>query len=403
MFQINGRRLRIGHYLPSVRLEDGGVVRAVVDTVSMFVAHGIDASLITGDLGGILATTSRQPKDLTSTVTPIAPTSGPLKLIPRSAAKSLPRLVAKFDVLHLHEVWTPSNLQLAAAARRAGVPYVLTTHGMLNDWSMAQRPTKKRLYLKLLGNKLLHHAAVIHCTAEAELDQGSRWYPRQKGRVIPPLIDLGTFEDLPGPAEANAIYPATTSSRPKILFLSRVHPKKGVERLIDAAHELDRRGIPCDLIIAGPGDPDYVATLKARSAKLHLHDRVSFLGMVSGRIKLSLYQSADVFVLPTSQENFGLVIVESMACRTPVVTTRGVDIWRELESAGATICDPSSLNIADAVSAMLGDRVGMATRGESGRRWVFDVFHPVRLTHAYSNMYAEALHQGTSRAQHEHE
>jgi glycosyltransferase involved in cell wall biosynthesis len=298
-------------------------------------------------------------------------------------------------MVHLHGPWETANAQAAGIARGLGKPYVLTVHGMLDEWSMAQKRVKKRVYLAVAGNRLLAGAARVHCTAEAELDQARRWMPRANGVVLPYVVDLSDYAEPPGPELARATFPATNGEGWKVLFLSRVHPKKGVDLLIRAAAELRRRGRACAVLIAGPGEAGYVDSLRRLARESGVGGAVHFLGMVRGAEKLSLYRAADVFVLPTSQENFGLVLVEAMACGTPVVTTRGVDIWKELQGAGAEIVDAGAGAIAAGVEAVMGRA---AELGGRGREWVMRELNPRRVVGEYVGMYEAVVREaaGTS-------
>ncbi|MDB5321135.1 MAG: glycosyl transferase group 1 [Phycisphaerales bacterium] len=371
------------------------MTRAVLDFCAIFASLGHTTTLVTSDatdvptewLGGAAGT----PK-----VVVIDPPRGRLELLPRAAVARLDDLLRETDVLHLHAPWTASNTQFAAAARHLGVPYVLTLHGMLDDWSMAQKRLKKRIYLAIAGNRLLRGAAAIHCTAQAELEQASHWFSRERGVVLPLLFDLEAFRRLPGPALARARFPQLNGDRPALLFLSRVHPKKGLEQLIGAAGELRRRGTECEILIAGPGNEEYAARLQALATSLGVRDIVHFMGMVRGEEKLSLYQATDLFVLPTSQENFGLVLLESLACGTPVLTTSGVDIWQELQAAGARIADAAPEALATAIGELLSDRTGLKSRGDAGRRWVFERYEPRRLAGEYEALYRSVSVSGAS-------
>jgi glycosyltransferase involved in cell wall biosynthesis len=315
-----------------------------------------------------------------------------------AALERLQRTIAAVDVLHLHTPWQRENVQLAAIANRLGKPYVLTPHGMLDDWSMAQKTLKKRVYLMLKGNRLLRGAARIHCTARGELDQASKWFDPTKGVVIPLLCDLEPFTKLTGPELAAKRFPAAASDAPRLLFLSRVHPKKGVEHLIHAAAHLNRLGRACTVLIAGPGDDDYLSSLRALARQLGVDERIHFLGMIRGEEKLSLYQAAQLFVLPTSQENFGLVLIEAMACGTPAMTTRGVDLWPELQEAGALIVEADGHAIATAVEPLLNDPQRLHILGQRGREWVFDQMAPKRVAREYEAMYRKVIEERASRA-----
>jgi glycosyltransferase involved in cell wall biosynthesis len=143
---------------------------------------------------------------------------------------------------------------------------------------------------------------------------------------------------------------------------------------------------------AGTGDAEYVAQVKALAETMGLGERVRFLGMVTGVDKVSLFEACDLFVLPTSQENFGFVFFEAMACQTPVVTTRGVDVWPELEaSAGARIIDPYPPALADAVAALINDGGLLRRMGEAGREWTFNYLSASRTIDLFESMYSAAI------------
>jgi glycosyltransferase involved in cell wall biosynthesis len=379
--------LRCVHYLPRIRLEAGGVTRAVLDCCAVLASLGHAVTLATSDASDVPREWCDAPPRPGVPRVALAPEPrGPFQRLPRSATAALDDVLRGADILHLHEPWTGSNPQWAAAARRAGVPYLLSAHGMLDDWSMAQKRLKKQVYLALAGRRLLAGAARVHCTARAELDQARRWLPRDNGVVLPAVVALSEYATLPGPELARARFPASRAVGWKLLFLSRVHPKKGVDVLIRATAELRRRGRPCTALVAGPGDSAYVRSLEQLARDEGVADSVHFLGMTRGAEKVSLYQAADALVLPTSQENFGLVLVEALACGTPVVTTRGVDIWRELQEAGAEIAERTPAAIATAVESILA-RPDAQARGERGRRWVFDRLDPARVGAEYASLY----------------
>jgi len=142
------------------------------------------------------------------------------------------------------------------------------------------------------------------------------------------------------------------------------------------------------LLVAGPGETRYVNQLRKLSAELGVGAQIEFPGMVRGVEKLSLYQAADLFVLPTSQENFGLVLVEAMACRLPVITTRGVDIWKELSEAGASIIEPTPAAIAAGIQTLLADPT-FPQRGNRGRAWVLDKLDPQCVARRYESLYQQ--------------
>jgi len=380
--------LNIVHFLPEIRLADGGVVRAVLDWCAVFAARGHRVTLLAWNGQDVPGDWSAPNSSTPSVVLLPAPT----KAMGRLGDDALHRAdaaMASADVLHLHTPWFESNRQLAELAARHGLPYLVSIHGMLDDWSMAQKSLKKRLYLALVGRRFLNRAARVHCTAEAELAQARKWFDNSNTAVLPYLVDLTPFETLPGPAAALASLPPAMRHLPKLLFLSRLHEKKGVDVLLRAAARLRDEGRTFALIIAGTGEPAYERSLKELAAQLRLSEIVHFTGLVTGTSKLSLYQAADVFVLPTQQENFGLVLIESLACGTPIVTTRGTDIWQELEQAGGVIAEPAAESIATAIARLLDDPAEQARRGERGRQWTFQTLAVAPLAERYEALYRQ--------------
>ncbi|MBK7403446.1 MAG: glycosyltransferase [Phycisphaerales bacterium] len=195
--------MNILHYKPTMRLEEGGVVRAVLDLCAEMARAGHDVTLATSDATDVPEAWKRGETGCPLVVhvpgrrVPVGPGgTGPLG-----------EAIARADVVHLHAVWQPTNLQAARACRRMGKPYVVSIHGMLDEWTIAQKHLKKRVFLAMGGGAYLAHAAVVHATAEAELAQARRWLGGAPGEVVPLIVDLGSFRALPGPGPARARFP----------------------------------------------------------------------------------------------------------------------------------------------------------------------------------------------------
>lgn len=370
--------MRILHYHDSMSFGLGGPVRAVMDLSRLLAAAGHEVTIATYDFADA-------PKEWLHRV-PGAPKvevldkpSLPGGFFSAASVRRVEQLVRAADLLHIHGMWTPSNLQFGSAARRAGVPYVVSIRGMLDDWSMSQRTVKKRLFLMLAGRRLLNGAAAVHCTADGELRQARRHAPKANWLVMPNLLDLEPFRTLPGPDLARRTF-AQLSAGPRLLYLSRVHYKKGPDILIHAAADLVRTHPNTQVLIAGTGEQDYLTSLRALVQQLKLEQNIHFLGQVVGELKISLYQAADVFVLPSSQENFGFVFFEALAAGTPLVTTNDIDTWPELEaSGGGIICARTPEAIAAGVRRAMESTEARAEMGRSGRAWVFEYLDPQRV------------------------
>ncbi|MCE9591740.1 MAG: glycosyltransferase [Planctomycetes bacterium] len=376
------------HYLPSIALHEGGLVRAVFDLCRVLASRGMDVTLLTYD-------TRDAPKawlDGEPGTPRVVKMPGPIlprQILGSRSMKIAAEWIEKTDVVHLHGPFILSSVQMAKLARRMKKPYVFTAHGMLDDWSMARRPLLKRLFMAMGVRRALRRASRVHCTADKELEQAQKWFGEGWGIVLPYVVDTQPYENLPGPEAAKAKFPDLRRPEKKVLFLGRLHPKKGVDILLRAAASPRSGYEPFRVVIAGPSEPEYLDGLRRLAGTLGVLERVDFLGMVGGDLKLSLMQSVDVMALPTWQENFGLVLVESMACGTPVVTTWGVDIWPEIEQAGGLICDRSSEAFAMAFRDVLANPVQLRHRGQMGRQWVMETLNPTLVVQGYEAMYRE--------------
>lgn len=380
------RPLRILHYVPALWLEQGGVVRAILDWATVLAARGHQMSLCAYHHLDVPADwldgTAGKPRAFL-----VPKPSPPFKQLSRKAMAMIKAELLSVDVLHLHGPWLDGNRQIAHLARRMGVPYVVSIHGMLDDWAMQKRGWKKRLYMSLAGRRTLNGASCIHCTAAAELDQAKKWFDNPRTVVLPALIDLSPFENLPGRELAMQSLPESARDQPKLLFLSRLHEQKGIDILIRAAGILAQRRVKFILLLAGTGAPAYIHFLKTLVEALKLQDRVNFLGHLNGAHKISMIQTADLFVVPTRHENFGLALVEAMAIGTPLLTTKGTDIWQELQSGGAVIAEATPEAFAEKIEQLINNDQDRTARGHQGRSWVFSALSTEKLVTEYEAFY----------------
>lgn len=380
--------MRIVHAITSVDLRLGGTARAVIDLAEAMAARGHEVTVITANAIDV--------PDAWRAGAPARPRSivdhGPYPLLSLAGASDETRAAFRnADVVHFHAMWEIFNVRLAAECRASGVPYITTPHGMLDDWCMAQGAWKKKLHLKLRGTAMLESAAYVHCTAAAELAQSAKWFPSGRGRVVANLMDLRSYENLPGVAEAEARFPQLREHAVRLLFLSRVSQKKGVEHLVDAVAALVRDGVDAIAMIAGTADEPYAAMLRERVARLGLAERVHFLGHVGGTLKISLIEGCDMLVVPSSQENFGFVFFESLAAGTAVVTTDLVDTRDELRgSGGAVIVQQNGAAVAAGVHEILERTKAHSIDMGAARRWVFRECDPNSVASQFEAMYADA-------------
>jgi glycosyltransferase involved in cell wall biosynthesis len=255
------------------------------------------------------------------------------------------RSVDDFDVVHLHSVFLWPTAAAARAARKAGIPYVVSPRGMLVP-ELIERKSRlvKQAWIRLFERRTFRQSALVHFTAQREWDDARRTgIPIPEAVIIPNGVEVSLDRDAPRGDD--------------LLFLGRINWKKGLDRLIEAMRLLPE----ARLIIAGNDEENYRATLPST-------ENVRFAGAVSGDVKDDLLRRAAVLVLPSYSENFGNVVLEAMAVGTPVVVTPEVGLAEEVEHSGAGVVvsnDPPLL--AAALRELLADPARRAEMGRRGR------------------------------------
>jgi glycosyltransferase involved in cell wall biosynthesis len=382
--------MRILHYHRNILLSRGGIVRSVLDLCGALAARGHEVTLATPEDRDVPAAWRAGAAGAPRAVRLASPRVPGGLFAPGQLAPLRP-LVEQADVVHLHGLWTPSNAQVAKVARRAGVPYVLSLHGMLDDFSLSVKPLKKKLFLLTSGGTLLRHAAQVHCASEEELVQARGRLPAGRGVAIPLLFDATPYARLPGRDLARGRFPALANGRPVVLLTGRIVHNKGGGVLAEVAGILKSRGVDVTVALAGAVEGGFAAELTGQCERLGVADRVVQLGMVSGDLKLSVYQCADVFALPSIHENFGLVVPEALCCGVATVVSPGVMIARELAAAGGcVVAERTPEAFAEAIASLLADPARRARLAERGRAWVDSALSASDTIARYEGLYAAA-------------
>jgi glycosyltransferase involved in cell wall biosynthesis len=252
----------------------------------------------------------------------------------RGAGDAVNEAVRAADIVHLHTLWHPLNTIARRACARHHRKYVMMPHGMLDPYSLQQRRWRKRIYLAASERKNLEGACRLIFTTfhEQQAARASLSWLRT-GEIIP----LAADEPPQTAREAFVNRFPKAADRRSLLFLGRIHPKKGLERLLTILPDIVRSHPSVLLVIAGDGEPAHVRDLESMVQAAQLEPHVLLTGPVEGQAKWAALACADIFVLPSRQENFAISVAEAMHAAVPVVITDRVNSWPYVEEAGAGV------------------------------------------------------------------
>ena len=354
--------LRILHVIPSISPLRGGPSKAVLEMVAALRVQGVDASILTtNDHGPGLDRSLPTGQWIERQGIPVlafARWSPPVHALREFAFSAglvtwLRGHLRHYDLLHVHAIFSFPSTWAMREARHAGVPYLVRTIGQLSPWSLAQSRARKEAMLNLVERRNLNGAAALHVTSDAERDEVA-----SLGLVPQPLV-LPLGVQLVDPSHANGGQGhRQVAERPtRFLFLSRLHPKKQLECLLEALALLtrERPNASWELRIAGRGEHGYEQGLRERCDSLGLAQRCHWLGHVDGERKQRELIDADWLVLPSAAENFGIAVAEALAAGTPAILSPQVAVASMVEAAGAgLVCDSDPPQLAATLMKALG-------------------------------------------------
>jgi glycosyltransferase involved in cell wall biosynthesis len=221
------------------------------------------------------------------------------------------------DIIHNHSLWMMPNVYPGQVVRNTRTKLVVSPRGTLSPWALNLNKLQKKIFWQLLQGHSLKAATCFHATADSEYDDIRRLGFKQPVCILPNGIDVPP------------LVVRSQSKRNSLLFLGRIHPKKGIDNLLRAWHAVEDKYPDWDLNIIGPDNGGYLGEMQALTAQLKL-SRVIFRGTLYGAEKLQAYRDASLFVLPTYSENFGMTVAEALAAGTPAIVTKGAP-WSGLE------------------------------------------------------------------------
>jgi glycosyltransferase involved in cell wall biosynthesis len=302
------------------------------------------------------------------------------------------------DLVHDHGLWLGCHHQVARECRRAGVPRVASPRGMLEPWALSHKKWKKKLAWWAYQRRDLAAAALLHATADSEAVNLRRLGLRNEVVVVPNGVAMPEWRD------SKPLATVASGAAPELrtaVFLSRIQKKKGLPMLVEAWAKVRPAG--WRMRVVGPDEEGHLAEVRGWVEKAGLGASWSFEGALFGEAKWELLREADLFILPTHSENFGIAVAEALASGTPVITTRGAP-WDGLETRD---CGWWTEIAAEAMAAALAEATGMtdderSAMGGRGRAWVAEAFGwesiADRMMEAYRGIPAMRRKVGRSRS-----
>ena len=338
---IEFKQHRVLHILPSVDPKGGGPMQGVRQYGELLPQMGHEIEVLTLD-------DADEPyvKEFPLKVHAIGPSAGSYRYNPR-LVPWLKAHAGKYDLIVINGLWQYHAFGTWRALHKMHVPYFVFTHGMLDPWFKQAYPLKhlkKWLYWPWADYRVLRDARAVLFTCEEEkrLAPKSFWLYK----ATPAVVSYGAATPpTAGEALAEKFLEAFPHLRGKriLLFLSRIHEKKGCDLLVAAFARVAATDPSLHILMAGPDQTGLVPGLKAQAESLGIADRITWPGMLQGDMKWGAFFASEVFVLPSHQENFGIAVAEALGCGKPVLITDKVNIWREIEADEAGFVSTDTL------------------------------------------------------------
>ncbi|MGG1946373.1 glycosyltransferase [Trinickia sp. NRRL B-1857] len=322
--------MRLLHVLPTLDPASGGPAQAVRQSTLALTRLGHAIEIATLDEPGAPFLL-----DAPAHVTPLGAGRGNYRFAPQASIR-LRKQAPRFDAVIVHGLWQYHSFATRHALQGLSVPYYVFAHGMLDPWFKRTYPLKhlkKWLYWPWAEYRVLRDARAVLFTTEEErlLARQSFWLYRARECIVP----CGTPAPPGDAASLRAgflrAYPTLAAQR-LILFLGRLHPKKGCDLLLTAFARVAQTDPRLHLVMAGTGEAEIVSHLQTLARELNVATRVTWTGLLQHDLKWGAFAASDAFVLPSHQENFGIAVTEALASGTPVLISDKINIWREVDA-----------------------------------------------------------------------
>ena len=334
--------MRILHVVTSLNLRAGGVAQGIISITKFYEDLGAEPHVVCMDPEGTALDDVDHIKVHKLGSSSLGAFSYHPELLPW-----LQKHAQHFDAIIIDGLWQYHGYAVCKALKRLNVPYYVFTHGMLDPWfkrAFRLKHLKKCIYWWVDQYRVLRDARAVLFTCEDEklLARESFWPYSVSEEVVGYGTTLTAEAEASSDEDLYILHPELRSKR-IFLFLSRIHKKKGCDLLLEAFAEVAKQDQTLHLVIAGPDQTGWQHELIQLAARLGIADRVTWTGMLKDKAKWGALKAAEVFVLPSHQENFGIVVAEALAVGTPVLISNKVNIWREVDEANAGLVEEDTL------------------------------------------------------------
>lgn len=334
-----GKCLSVLHIIRSVDIAQGGTIQAIIQTIENLPSDQILEVVCLDD------PTSDHVLNFNGVVHAVGPTKG-VYGYSSNLKEWIKSNANRFDVAVIHGLWTHAAIGGWQGCKEANLPYVIFPHGMMDPWFKKRYPLKhlKKQIFWFLQGKVLRDAneVLFTCEEEKKLAEGVFW-----GYSYQPCVVAFGAPDVPSYKSNDRKLLATIlpnlGEKPFLLFLSRIHEKKGCDLLLKGFAEAKKRK-ELQLVIAGPCDNDLESNLKEMAVSLGISERVHWPGMLRDEYKSTAFNQAEAFVLISHQENFGISVAESLAYGKPVLISNKINIWREIEKGNGGLISSDTVS-----------------------------------------------------------
>jgi glycosyltransferase involved in cell wall biosynthesis len=371
-FVSNYKKMKVLHIAASLDPERGGPTKVVTELTCALKKKGVDVSIFaptnniksmrTEILNGI--TVKIFPTDLLSKVWPF---HSPL------FTAAIKKAIADFDLIHIHEIWHHPEYICHKYAKQFKKPYLITVHGVLDSFCLNYKAGKKKIYSALIQKKILREAAALHAVAEEEVKYIAEYVDNKNIFYVPNGLNVTDFENLPDKSELGNLY-SQLKNKKVILFLGRIHPKKGLDILARAFSKVIQKRDDVCLLIVGPDNENHQRQIIKILDSENVLDKVVFTGTLSGAEKLAAFSGADIFVLPSRSEGFSMSVLEAMSCGLPVVITKECHFPEVEKIHAGRIIDGNVDKLSDVLIELLDNPELCRRMGKAGRQLIKDKY-----------------------------